>query len=120
MSHGSKPLKPDPRYKRFTKHYGAPVLPSFPKTLNTPRKRVKNQGSAPSCTKQTTELAAEYQDGIEMSAEWAWDRLCGQLGNLHLDGADPQQAMSLNVKLGSMPATDPDGPEKRSEERRVG
>lgn len=103
MNHGSQPIKPDPRDDNFTRLYGAPVLPSFPKTLNCPRKSVKNQGSTLSCTKQTTELAAEYQDGEEMSAEWAWEELKAVLNDPNPQGAQPRDAMSLNCKLGSLP-----------------
>lgn len=102
--HGGQPIQYDPRDEQFTQiAFGAPQLPVFPKTLNTPRKAVKNQGTALSCTKQTTELAAEYQDGEEMDAERAWEELKKVLGDPNPQGAQPRAAMSLNVKTGSWP-----------------
>src|ERR1043166_7955083 len=103
---GAAPIKPHPAAKNFRalylQKYGAPLL-RFPKTLNTPRKRVQDQGSRASCTKQATELAAEYQDGPEMSAEWAFDEICAQIGDPNPSGLDPKDAMTFNVKVGSLP-----------------
>lgn len=101
---GCKPIRPDHRDKKFTKvAFGAPLLPTFPKTLGRPRRKVKDQNGSQSCTAHATTLAAEYQDQEELSAAFTWSRICKALNNFSPDGADPRTAMSVGHDIGYLP-----------------
>lgn len=97
------PWKPDPRDTRFTKvAFGAPALPTFPKTLARHRRPVKNQGNSLSCTAQASTLASEYQEGVSLSAEFQWKETCRQLGTYVPDGADYRTALAVHCKVGAL------------------
>jgi hypothetical protein len=102
--HGGQPISYDPRDEQFTQiTFGAVTLPVFPKTLGRKRRPVKNQGTSVSCTAQTTALAAEYQDGEELSAAWTWKEVCKYLGTFTPPGAQPRDAMSRAIAVGFLP-----------------
>lgn len=103
-STGMLPLKPDHRDDAFSEIvFGAPSLPTFPKTLFRKRNRVKHQGQSLSCTKHATAGASEYQDGLELSAAWGWSRVCKKLGNFIPEGTDPRTAMGITCQEGELP-----------------
>ena len=105
MKYQQTPWKADARDSKFTKvAFGATrlALPMFPKTLNTPRLKVKDQGGSLSCTAQASTLAAEHLECIPLSAEWQWMQTCKKLGTAVPNGADYRVAFGIHTKLGAL------------------
>lgn len=104
MNTGSLPITYDERDDQFTQiAFGAVAAPVFPKTLGRQRRAVKDQDGSQSCTSQTTTLASEYQENVELSAEWHWMETCRKLNNFIPNGADPRTAMGISKEWGDIP-----------------
>lgn len=100
----SVPWKHDSRDDKFTEiAFGTPTLPLFPETLGRQRRPVKNQGDSLSCTAQGATLAAEYQDGVPLSAEFQWMQTCKKLGTAIPNGADYRTAFKILIERGALP-----------------
>ena len=103
---GGKPRKKDYRDFSHSKRFGLASLIDLPLEYDVGLPMfIKDQGTTDLCAAMGSVAVSEDQEGVELSAEWQFQKIKQLTGNWKAYGADPDSAIRA-LKIGSLEQKD--------------